>query len=84
MKIAMGQRESLIFKNEYFEIISKIFKNFGNSIPIKISWIIGQNLSQIYRQLLMLTSKIRRDPLAKLINKIQIEVNNRKLNRNVK
>lgn len=79
MRIAMGQRESLIFQNEYFEVISKIFEGLGNSNIMKTSWIIGKKLSQIFRKILMSTAKIRGEPFSILISKIQKEVDNRKI-----
>lgn len=75
----MGQRESLIFQNEYFEVISKIFEGLGNSNIMKTSWIIGKKLSQIFRKILMSTAKIRGEPFSILISKIQKEVDNRKI-----
>lgn len=75
----MGQHESLFFQNEYFEVISKIFKNFESSNTFIASWVIGQKLSQILRKILIYTSKIRGDAFGTLLRKVQAEVHNRRL-----
>jgi cytochrome P450 family 13 len=82
-RIALGQKESRQFQNEYFPLMNATFRQMNNNPFDYLSWIFPWLGRNIIHKIILWTGNWRDDPLVKMkINlKNMVEERKRKLNK---